>query len=97
MAALEVSRAGILSALLASIMTAAVCRCRICRIEYSSLLVSTACCREAKALDRRKTTDLILKTGVKFKTQQTNLDRSTAKSWEWVNLLTELEKFKKSR
>jgi hypothetical protein len=92
------TRACHMSALLASIMKRlAVCSCRICRSQYSSLLVSTACCKEAKALDRRKTTDSILKTGVKSISQQTNLDRSTEKSWEWVNLLLELEKFKKSR
>ena len=46
------------------------CTCRICRSEYQSLLEATACCKEAKALDRRKTTDSILITGVKFKTHQ---------------------------
>lgn len=87
-----------MSALLASIMKRlAVCSCRICGSQYSSLLLSTACCKEAKALDRRKTTDSILKTGVKSISLQTNLDRSSEDSWEWVNLLLELEKFKKSR
>ena len=46
------------------------CTCRICRSEYQSLLEATACCKEAKALDRRKTPDSILITGVKFKTHQ---------------------------
>jgi len=46
------------------------CTCRICRSEYRSLLQATACCKEAKALDRRKTPDSILITGVKFKTYQ---------------------------
>jgi len=73
------------------------CVCRICRSEYQSLLVATACCKEAKALDRRKTTDSIENTGVKFKTRQSKLGQFHHHEIDWQNLLSELEEFKKSQ
>ena len=73
------------------------CRCRICRSEYQSLLVATACCKGAKALDRRKTPDSILMPGVKFKNQQSKLGQFHHHEIDWQNLLLELEEFKKSQ
>lgn len=85
-----------MSALLARIMICS-CKCRICKTEYQSLLVSTACCREAKALDRRNTTDSILISDDGSESKQSKLKEFTHHELDWKNLLLELEEFNKSR
>jgi hypothetical protein len=73
------------------------CKCRICKQEYQSLLVSTARCREAKALARRKTTDSILISGEVRRSIQSRLEQYHHHELDWINLLLELDEFKKNQ
>lgn len=73
------------------------CICRICKSEYRSLLKATACCKEAKAIDRREKAARQDELPVKFKTRQSNLGQFHHHEIDWQNLLSELEEFKKSQ
>jgi len=72
------------------------CVCRICKVEYPSLLVATKCCKEAKMASRTKC-DAPGTTIQKSTDRQKKLTEFHHHEIDWQNLLSELEEFKKSR